>query len=230
MRQVGRKLFRERPSPLAKIPQYVLIPTTKLSVVSDVKPILAVAFAALLVTGCGVANIKSDAPIHLKGKESILLLGFRPNSRVHLIRGAVNNGVWTRPQIDVPEVNTFPDKGYILVKVKATSPNERLGVSLIFPSKFQSYGPCMDSVSPTFELKAGVVNYVGDLTYSFEREKMQISTSIDEPSAKSFLQSNHPNLVALYESHPLVPMKANSHVCDQGMGTFIIPIYIPAHR
>ncbi|WP_129775203.1 hypothetical protein [Peristeroidobacter soli] len=193
------------------------------------KRILSVVLLLLTVSACGVSNIKSDSSVRLRSDEAILLLGFRPESRIHLVRGPVHDNTWRRPRLDVPEVNAFPEQGYVFVKVKATRPEERLGVSLIFPTTRTYFGPCRDSVSPTFEAKPGVVNYVGDLAYTMEDGTMRLQFAMDEQSAQQFVRENHPRLGLQLTTQPMTPMKADSHLCDPKSGTYTIYVSIPRY-
>ena len=129
-----------------------------------------------------------------------------------------------RPIVDTPEVNITPDSGYIFVKVKPTTGEKRLGVSLVFPEG-HIYGPCQDSIAPIFTLKPGTVSYVGDLRYFFNGKELSYDYIIDENKAKAFLRDNYPNFEAAMTTIPMEPMKVKSTLCDPK--TITIPIYVP---
>jgi hypothetical protein len=179
------------------------------------------------LTGCGISsNLKSDGrAVRIAPNESVLLLGLDPNMRVHLLRGKSQYGFWNRPNIDVPEVNLFPEQGFVTVKVPATAADELLGVSLVFPGG-RAYGPCDGDKTPVFALKGGAVTYVGNLSYSTSGGSLSFSDKVDESAARAFLGENHPALAAQMVTQPLKLMAVHSNLCSQG--TAYIPIYIPS--
>lgn len=180
--------------------------------------------ASLLLVGCGTRqNIRHGESLQLDNDSAVLFLGVDPGYRIHLLRGAVADNVWTRPSVDVPEVNLAPEAGYIFVKVKPTTAEKRLGVSLLFPEG-KAFGPCQDSIAPVFTVKAGTITYVGDLQYQFNSGKLRYDYVVDEEKARSFLKTNYPGLGSMMTTIPMVPMKVNSNFCDPK--TVTIPIYI----
>jgi hypothetical protein len=184
---------------------------------------------ALAAAGCGIhTNIKPRDDLRLDTKSAVLLLGVMPAYRVHLLRGDVTNGVWERPTVDTPEINMAPESGYIFVKLEPTSENKRLGVSMIFPEPRRAYGPCQDSIAPTFTLKPGTINYVGDLQYTYTGGKLRYDYTIDEGKAKAFVRANYPSLESVMTTVPMAPMKVKSTFCDPR--TITIPVYLPGSR
>lgn len=179
----------------------------------------------LLLGGCGISsNVKPGEKLLLDEHSSVLFLGVTPAYRIHLLRGKVENNVWDRPTVDVPEINITPESGYIFVKVKPTTPEERLGVSLIFPDG-QSYGPCQDSIAPIFMLKPGTISYVGNLHYSRSGSQLRYDYTVEEQKAVEFLRKNYPGTETAMTTTPMVPMKVNTTLCTPKSIT--IPIYIP---
>jgi hypothetical protein len=187
---------------------------------------IGVAVVVLSLFGCGASNIRSGSSLDLDDNSAFLLLGMTPEYRIHLLHGSIEGSVWVRPKLDVPEVNTFPENGYILVKVKPTTPTDRMSVSIVFPEKRgQGHGPCMNSIAPTFELEPGAITYVGHLEYLFDGQQLRYTSKIDEDAAKAFLKANYPGYAGAFHSRPMTQMKVNSHFCDPR--TITIPIYIP---
>lgn len=185
-------------------------------------------FLLLALGGCGISgNIKPGERPQLDEHSAVLFLGVTPAYRIHLLRGRVENDVWARPTVDVPEVNITPESGYIFVKVRPTTPEERLGVSLIFPQG-RGYGPCQDSIAPIFALKPGTISYVGDLHYSFSDKRLRYDYTIEEDKAREFLRTNYPGTETAMTTVPMVPMKVKSTFCDPR--TITIPVYVPRGR
>jgi hypothetical protein len=185
-------------------------------------------FLLLALGGCGITgNIKPGEGAQLDDRSAVLFLGVTPAYRIHLLRGRVENDVWDRPTVDIPEINITPESGYIFVKVKATTPGERLGVSLIF-REGRGYGPCQDSIAPIFTLKPGTVSYVGDLHYSFSDNRLRYDYTVEEDKAREFLRKNYPTIRTAMTTVPMVPMRVKSTLCDSK--TITIPIYIPRGR
>jgi len=181
--------------------------------------------ATLFLVGCGIReNIRPGSALELDNESAVLIMEFSPNYRIHLIRGPIEDDVWERPVVDVPEVNLFPDNGYLIVKLKPTAASESFGISLIFPGKGRPYGPCQDSIAPTFGLKGGAVNYVGDLSYTFDGSSLHYEYSLDESKARNFLKANYPGYVESLQVRPIKLMKVRSKICDRRTTT--IPIYI----
>lgn len=175
-------------------------------------------FGALLVmlvlSGCGVtSNIASGTRVPLGENSGVLLLGVKPAYRIQIVRSDVSSGAWIHPFADVPEVNLAPDaNGYIFVKVKPTAPNERLGISVIFPEG-QPYGPCEGAVWPTFEIKAGSINYVGELLFNYDGKNLTYSYGLDEARARQYMASKFPNDAEKLTVIPMVPMLIHTNVC-----------------
>ena len=76
------------------------------------------------------------------------------------------------------------------------------------------YGPCQDSVGPTWELKPGRVNYLGELTYSFENSELRVSYDIREDRARAFLNASHAGYTSAFLTQAAIPMTIRSNVCD----------------
>lgn len=172
------------------------------------------AICVLTFSACGVReNIRPDSPPQLQAESALILLGLDPSSRIHLLRGAAENGAWHRPIIDTPEVNAFPEDGYIFVKVKPTAPSERLGISLVFPNG-RPYTPCTGAVLPTWALKPGVVNYLGELTVTVDdRGELRFSYALHEHRARAFLDASYPGYVDYFETQPATPMTVKGGIC-----------------
>jgi len=182
----------------------------------------------LVLSACGISsNIKPDEKLLLDDRSAVLFLGVTPAYRIHLLRGKVKNNVWKRPNVDVPEINITPESGYIFVKVEPTTPEESLGVSLIFPGG-QTYGPCQDSIAPIFTLNPGIINYVGDLHYSLSGSQLRYSYTVDEDKAREYLRKNYPGTELQVTTTPMVQMKVDSSLCSPKSIT--IPIFIPRGR
>jgi hypothetical protein len=187
---------------------------------------LSAAIAIILTLwGCGTTqNLQPGAPISIENGTSILVMGLSPKYRIHLIRGSLELDSWVRPKLDVPEINVFPDNGYLIIKAKPTATDQRMGIATIFPDG-KVYGPCNNSIGPTFELKAGTVNYVGDLNYKFDGTNLTYSITVNEDAARKFVESNYPSVAGNFETHAMKTMRVKSNFCDPK--TIIIPIYVP---
>lgn len=185
--------------------------------------------AVLLLSACGARNIPPGSTFDPNADSAVLLMGFAPRSRIHLVRGAVESGVWQRPVVDVPEVNAFPEDGYVLVRAKPTRPDQRMGVSRIFDEAGsiltggRSYGPCNGTVGPTFELRAGAVTYVGDLRYSTAAGGLEFAYGVDEAKARAFLEQKYPSYAAALRTQPMVPMKVRSDACEPKV--IVVPVF-----
>ncbi|MCC7704697.1 hypothetical protein IGS59_20860 [Janthinobacterium sp. GW460P] len=194
-----------------------------------VKFISAVISLSALV-GCGTSsNLKRDSEIHVDQSSSILLLKVSPQYRIHLLRGRIEEGVWVRPKLDVPEVNIIPESdGYIFVKLKINEENERLAVSLVFPGE-KAYGPCEGSTGATFDLRANSITYVGELSYQFDGTTLKYQHKMDISDAQNYLISNYGTKLPKLEVVPMNPMTIKTTFCAP-KGTVTIPIYIPRGR
>src|SRR6266513_3170206 len=158
----------------------------------------------LFLAGCGIReNIRPGSTLEVDNESAVLVM----------------------PVVDVPEVNLFPNNGYLIVKLKPTAATESFSFSLIFPEKGRPYGPCQDSTAPTFDLKGGAVNYVGDLRYTFDGSSLRYEYSLDETKARTFLNTNYPGYVDSLQVKPIKLMKVKSNICDQR--TITVPIFIP---
>lgn len=183
--------------------------------------------ATLLSTGCGTrSNLAPNSAFTSDDNSAVLVMGLKPRSRIHLLRGSIENDMWVRPIVDVAEVNLFPENDYVVVKVKPTTPNEPLGVSLIFPEGGGMYGPCWGSNGPVFFAKAGAVNYVGDLTYSFDDSGLRFEHTIQEEKVRTFLKASYPGYEERLIIQPVRQMKVKTGRCNSG--TTVIPIFIPS--
>lgn len=189
---------------------------------------ITVFLALWFLAGCGtMANIAPGSTFSADDNSAVLVLGLTPRYRIHLLRGSIENGMWVRPNIDVPEINLFPENGYVILKVRPTTPTEPLGLSLIFPGN-GIYGPCQDSSSPIFIAKAGAVNYVGELSYSFDGSKLKFEHTLEEEKVRQFLRVSYPGFEERLVIQPLRHMKVKTSRCDPRTTT--IPLYIPSRR
>lgn len=188
---------------------------------------LAIVLMATMLSACGQRSIRPGSSLQVDAKSSVLVFGMQPNSRIHLIRGDIVDGVWERPFNDTPDVNAFPDEdGYIVVKLRATKATEKLAVSLVFPDG-KPYGPCDGNQSPTFTLLPGKITYAGDLKYRVDGAKLSFSISSDVEKAHAYVASRFQE-VGSFEFHPMEVMKVLNGPC--GPKTMIIPIYLPRGR
>jgi len=186
---------------------------------------LGLFLSIFLLSSCGIKhNLKPGSTLDIDKTKTVLMLGYSPNYRIHFIHGSFENDIWTRPTIDIPDINIEPVGEYIIIDTEPTSPEKPLGISMIFPFNWTGFGPCQDSMSPIFNLKPGVVNYVGDLAYSFDGQKLQYKSSINNQKAKDFLKANYPDFVKSLEFNPMKMVKVNSGVCSPK--TITVPIYI----
>ena len=184
--------------------------------------------ASMMLCSCGVReNIRPNSPLNLS-ESAILFLGFTPKYKVALIRSPVEGGVWQQAVLHTPDVATSPENGYILVKVKPTVASERMSVSLIVIDR-KVYAPCPNSIGPTFAVKPGVVNYLGDLSYTVdENDNLKYTYEVGEDRAKEFLREHYPGYIDLFETQPMIPMKIANSVCHPG--NQFVPIVVPTRR
>ncbi len=184
---------------------------------------IAILFVTLFISACGTTkNIQVGSNPELDAKTGILVFGLSPNYRIHLTRGSTKNNIWNRPHLDVPEINLYPEKGYIVVKAKRTGESQALGVSLIFPEG-KTYGPCQGSDSPTFVVMPGVVNYVGDLNYTFDDSGLGFTHTLDEKKVRIFLDESYPKFTDKLVVQPMTIMKTNSTLCTPKTITIQMP-------
>lgn len=184
---------------------------------------VAILLATLFISACGTSkNIQVGSNPELDADTGILVFGLSPNYRVHLTRGSTENNTWNRPGFDVPEINLYPENGYIVVKARRTGESQALGVSLIFPEE-RPYGPCQGGDSPTFVIMPGVVNYAGDLNYVFDDAGLRFTHSLDEKKARAFLGENYPKFTDKLVIRPMTIMKTNSNLCTSKTITIQMP-------
>lgn len=187
----------------------------------------AVGLLACLLSACGQKNIQTGSTLRVDSRSSILVLGMRPNYRVALLHGRIADGVWVRPTIDTPEVNTTPnDDGYIVVKVEPTTDTDKLGVSLILVGG-RLYGPCAGYRNPIFTVPPGTITYVGDINYNFDGSRLRFSTSADVQKARAHIAAKY-SASAPFEFHPMQVLEVRSGLCNRK--TVMIPIFLPSVR
>jgi len=179
-----------------------------------------------IISGCGAGNINPGTSLDVDKDSAILLIGVSPKYRIQLLRGEMESDIWVRPTVDTPEINALPENGYILAKAIPTKANEPMGVSLIFPENIM-YKPCMNSMGPVFDIKPGVINYVGDIEYVFDGKKLEYSVKYNRNKAIKFLKDNYSFLEENFHEEPIKLKKVRSN-CDPIKIT--IPIYVPAAR
>lgn len=188
-----------------------------------------VLMGALVLSACGTTtNIERGSDARLREAEAIALIGVNPRYRVHLVRGAATDGVWNKPFNDVPEGNLFPEGGYIVVRLAIPKPGEKWSVPIVMPQGIGGpvYLPCDGSIAPTFALKGGAVNYVGDISYTYSGDRLTFDISSNEEAARQFLASNYPQLLKTLYVSAMTPMKVKTTACDPK--TITVPIYLPA--
>jgi hypothetical protein len=185
---------------------------------------VAIFFSVILfISACGTTkNIQVGSNPELDADTGILVFGLLPNYQIHLTRGNTENNIWNRPYMDVPEINVKPENGYIVVKARRTGESQALGVSLIFPGK-GAYGPCQGADSPTFVVKPGVVNYVGDLNYIFDNAGLSFTHTLDEKKVRVYLDENYPKFTEKLVVQPMTIMKTNSTLCTPKTITIQLP-------
>jgi len=180
------------------------------------------------LAGCGTtSNLAPGSGFSADDGSAILVLGLNPRYRIHMLRGPIEDGMWVRPKVDVPEINLFPENGYIVVKVKPTTPSEPLSLSLVFPGK-GSFGPCQDANGPVFFAKAGAVNYVGDLNYHFNGSELRFEHTLKEENVRKFLRASYPGYEERLVVHPVRHLKVKTSRCSEN--SVPIPVYIPSRR
>ena len=119
----------------------------------------------IVLSGCGISqNVKKGQNFEISPDEAIMVLGFDPEVRIHLVRGKLQGGVIDFPRLYTPEINIFPTNGYVIVKVKPTLYLKYLGIVSVF-SGLKPFVPC--SEVPVIQLDPGVINYVGHLSVGF---------------------------------------------------------------
>jgi hypothetical protein len=177
----------------------------------------------LFISACGTtSNIQVGTNPELDSDTGILVFGLSPDYRIHLTRGSTANNIWNRPHLDVPEINLKPEKGYIVVRARRTAESQALGVSMIFPEK-GAFGPCQGADSPTFVVKPGVVNYVGDLNYIFDNVGLRFTHTLDEKKVRVFLDDNYPKFTEKLVIQPMTIMKTDSTLCTPKTITIQMP-------
>ena len=182
--------------------------------------------ASLSLSACGAKNIRPNSGMQLQDDSAVLLLGMTPNWRIQMFRTHVeDDGTIASPsQLQSVEINTFPDNGYVIVKVKPTAASERISVEAVFPGMIP-YMPCEDSRKPTFVLQAGKVNYVGDLDFTMVDGTPHYSSTSNPEKAQQFLTTYYPQYVSAFESHPMAQLNAHKGRCGNVTFPLVIPIY-----
>jgi hypothetical protein len=122
--------------------------------------------------------------------------------------------------------NTYPEDGFIVVKVPARTGGESYGIAQILPEGIggftPQYIPCTGHSLVTFGAPGGKVLYVGDIDLQINGREMRYQYSQNTGRAKQFLSQNYPALVNKLESVDAQLLTMSNTNC--GPATISVPV------
>jgi hypothetical protein len=186
----------------------------------------AIAFSLLsgCVTTSNLATGNGSASVDMS--ESVVIIGVTPRYRVALVKGTPHGDSWSRDHSSVATTNTYPDDGYIVVKIPARSGTGSYGVGQILPEGIggfaPQYVPCTGHTLVTFEAPAGKVTYVGDIQFSINGQTARYQYSHNLEQARRFLSSKYPALAAKVEGQDARLLTMDNTNC--GPATLSVPV------
>jgi hypothetical protein len=167
---------------------------------------------SILLAGCAVGTTtlnRDPTSLDLLGDDAILVMRLQPHYRVHIITGTKSDGGWASdetPFNSAVAVNTFPKDQFIVARVKGTDARQVYGLTAILPQGIGLAAPhfkaCAGDVTPTFEVPAGKVVYVGSLLAS-SAGAIQAGQSESVETVKAKLSEIYPSIAARVEYKPL---------------------------
>ncbi|MBI4808937.1 MAG: hypothetical protein HY799_08330 [Nitrosomonadales bacterium] len=180
-----------------------------------------------LVSSCAnTSNLAPNTSTPIGLKESVVILGVTPAYQIAFESGTItNDGYWSINSYGTITTNVFPEKGYIVVKIRSRTGNDNYGIAQIRPKGHHSrrYTPCSGNKVLAFEAPAGRVTYIGDVSYDYVIEnpesrkasgKVSYTYSSAPENAKRFLVEHYPELASrmeVQETKELIVAKSN---CD----------------
>lgn len=175
--------------------------------------LLLVAPLPFIGSGCvvGAQNLTQDIPAaDALANESILVIGFPKRYRVHIVSGTRAPGGWASdetPMSSAVVVNTYPEDGYIVARVPATTGSRVYGLTAVMPDAagFAHFKACAGNMTPVFEAPAGKVVYVGAVGVSAAGRGVQVHkgvpVSLDDVRLQ--LAGRFPTLAAAVQPEPM---------------------------
>jgi hypothetical protein len=173
-----------------------------------------IAIAAAL-SGCvSVSNLSASGATPPTQAESVIVLGVKKNFRVGLQKGVVDGSTWNQDTISVLQSNTFPERGYIVLKLAPQAGGTRYGIAQILPEGIGGfvprYLPCRGQSVVTFQASPGKVAYVGDVDFTLSAGKLSFEYSFDAEAARRHMREAY---------GPLAPLIVEAEAQVLTMGT-----------
>lgn len=153
-------------------------------------------------------------------------MGVRPSYRVAIVGGEIVGGEIKEGGIAV--VNTFPEKGYIVVKVRSATAPDEYHIPQVLPEGIGGggdYSACDGDSVPTFSAPPGKVVYVGDINMNIASGRLKFGYRNDFDAASRFLEANYPKLKGRLEPQKLAMLPLTGRGCKPMHIT--IPIMVP---
>ncbi|GAA5445178.1 hypothetical protein Misp06_03375 [Microbulbifer sp. NBRC 101763] len=164
------------------------------------------------LSGCiSFSNMSKDSSYSDLGEDSVIILGIKPDFRVHIYKGEELDYGWEMNNVAVT-LNTFPEGGYIVAKLSPRSDGINYGVGGVLPEGIggQLYMPCGGKETMTFEAPAGKVVYVGSLEFVGSNGSKSFKVTNDFDDAKKYLEQEYPSFSKHLEySEPAILKVAN---------------------
>ncbi|WP_147431337.1 hypothetical protein [Azonexus fungiphilus] len=180
---------------------------------------IALLFFLVLLSGCvTTSNLPKNEPAMVSPQETVFVIGVQPRYRVALAKGRVDGTKWSRDSFSVATTNSFPDDGYIVVKVPSLSPPEWYGIAQILPEGIgvlaPRYMPCIGQGVVAFQAPSGKIVYVGDIEYKREGDKLKFNYAWRPEAAKKFVSSSYSALSDRLELSEGSIFTESSTTCD----------------
>jgi hypothetical protein len=184
------------------------------------------------LSGCiTMSNLPRTEAGPTSSDETIVVLGVQPRYRVALSKGTANGESWSLDQLSLATTNSFPENGYIVVKVPSRTGSDTYGISQILPEGIGGfvprYVPCNGQGIITFDAPAGKVVYVGDIEYARDGDKLRYIYSSNPEQARRFVAEQYPALSTRLELHKANVSLVKNIPC--GPTTIYLPITVKAN-
>jgi hypothetical protein len=176
--------------------------------------VLLTACASLLLGGCVTFNnLDGNATLDEASDQTIVVLGVRPSYRVAILGGEIVRGEVKERGIAV--VNSFPENGYIVVKVKSANAPDEYHISQVLPEGIGKggYSACNGDPVVTFSAPPGKVVYVGDINLNIASGRLSFGYRNDFDAANRFIEAHYPKLKGRLEPQKLALLPITGRGC-----------------
>lgn len=152
-------------------------------------------FAGLSVALLAVSAIAQEKEISFDpDREAIFVMGVSPAYRTFVFSGKLDNGRFKSFMFTPARFNQLPTEGYMVGRAKADEILAITQVDVILDGRLKQFYPCGETPTPTFQVKAGQVVYVGDVKFRASEAGVAPVYGENEEAARRFMAKYHPTL------------------------------------